>query len=87
MSPDPRGRAGDRIVTALSQWLARHIGEGELRGRIQEIGTGELSPAQAQAVRELLAQLEPGATRGRGDVEMLARETVEILALGDELPG
>jgi hypothetical protein len=71
-------RADDRIVTLLSQWLARHLGDEDLRRRVESIGTGELSAAQAEAVRELLAEL--GTDRGQN--EMLVRETLEALALG-----
>jgi hypothetical protein len=79
-SPDtrPAHRADDRIVTVLSQWLARHVSDEELRHRVQAIGTNELSATQAEAVEELLGQL--GADRGQN--EMLVRETLEALALG-----
>ena len=77
-SPDLSQRADDQIVTLLSQWLARHVSDEELRRRVEAIGTGELSPAQAEAVEELLADL--GADRGQD--EMLVRETLEALALG-----
>ena len=42
-------RADDRIVTLLSQWLARHLGDEELRRRVQSVGTDELSPTQAES--------------------------------------
>ena len=79
-SPDtrPAHRADDQIVTVLSQWLARHVSDDELRRRVQAVGTAELSPTQAEAVEELLADL--GADRGQN--EMLVRETLEALALG-----
>ena len=77
-SPDTVHRADDRIVTLLSQWLARHVTDDELRRRVEAIGTDELSATQAQAVEELLAEL--GADRGQN--EMLVRETLEALALG-----
>jgi hypothetical protein len=77
-SPDTAHRADDRIVTVLSQWLARHVGDDELRREIESIGTDGLSPEQAQAVGELLAEL--GGDRGQN--EMLVRETLEALALG-----
>jgi hypothetical protein len=77
-SPDTAHRADDRIVTLLSQWLARHVTDDELRRRVKTIGTDELSAAQAEAVGELLAELgdDPGQN------EMLVRETLEALALG-----
>jgi hypothetical protein len=71
-------RADDQIVTVLSQWLARHVTDEELRRRVEGIGVDELSPAQTEAVEELLADL--GADRGQN--EMLVRETLEALALG-----
>jgi hypothetical protein len=77
-SPKTAHRADDRIVTLLSQWLARHLGDEELRRGVESIGTDELSPGQAEAVHELLAEL--GSDRGQD--EMLVRETLEALALG-----
>jgi hypothetical protein len=79
-SPDthPAHRADDQIVTVLSQWLARHVTDEELRTRVEAIGIGDLSPKQSEAVTELLSDL--GADRGQN--EMLVRETLEALALG-----
>jgi hypothetical protein len=77
-SPDTAHRADDRIVTALSQWLARHVSDEELRSRVEAIGTDELSATQAEAVEELLTELGDD----RGQDEMLVRETLEALALG-----
>jgi hypothetical protein len=79
-SPDthPTHRADDQIVTVLSQWLARHVTDEELRTRVEAIGIGDLSPEQSEAVTELLSDL--GADRGQN--EMLVRETLEALALG-----
>ena len=77
-SPETAHRADDRIVTLLSQWLARHVSDEELRRRVEAIGIDDLSPAQAEAVEELLADL--GADGGQN--EMLVRETLEALALG-----
>jgi hypothetical protein len=77
-SPDTAHRADDQIVTVLSQWLARHVDDDELRSRVEAIGTDELSAQQAAAVEELLEELgeDPGQN------EMLVRETLEALALG-----
>jgi hypothetical protein len=77
-SPDTVHRADDRIVTVLSQWLAGHVDDDELRQQVEAIGTEELSAAQAEAVDELLTEL--GSDRGQN--EMLVRETLEALALG-----
>ena len=79
-NPDVPLRADDELITLLSRWLARHVGDAELRTRIEAIGTGTLSPDQAEAVDELLQELARGTSRG--DLEMVVRETVEALALG-----
>ena len=73
-------RADDRIVSAVSRWLARHISDEDLRGELVRVGMDELSPAQAEAVEELLNELEHGGERA--ELEMVARETVEAVALG-----
>ena len=78
-SPERSNRADDRIVTVLSQWLARHVGDDELLARVSEIGTAELEPAQAEAVADLLAEFQAGEG---GEREMLVRETLEAVALG-----
>jgi hypothetical protein len=77
-SSDTVHRADDRIVTVLSQWLAGHVDDEELRREVESIGTDELSAEQATAVDELLTELGPD----RGQNEMLVRETLEALALG-----
>jgi hypothetical protein len=76
MSPE------DRLVSLLSHWLARHVGNVELRAEIEAAGRGGLSPEQSEAVDELLAELERAGSNGRGDLEMVVRETLEALALG-----
>jgi hypothetical protein len=78
-SPDTTDRADDRIVSALSQWLARHLSDDELLARVNEVGTAELGPGQAEAVDQLLAEFAGGEA---GDREMLVRETLEAIALG-----
>jgi hypothetical protein len=78
-SPERSNRADDRIVTVLSQWLARHVGDDELLARVSEIGTTELEPVQAEAVADFLAEFGAGAG---GEREMLVRETLEAVALG-----
>ena len=80
-NPDTARRADDRIVTLLSRWLARHVDDEALKRGVTEIGTDELSPEQADAVEELLAELEH-PSGSRADREMLVRETLEALALG-----
>ena len=83
-SPEPARipRPDDEIVSALSHWLAFHLGNAELRVRLEAIGTEGLSPEQAEAVEELLAELATAAEGTRGGLEMLVRETLEFVALG-----
>ncbi|HUK44477.1 MAG TPA: hypothetical protein VLV28_04210 [Gaiellaceae bacterium] len=76
-------RTDDEIVSLLSQWLMRSLGNDELRKRIEEIGTDELAPGQRSAVEELLVALGNAFPGDRGDLEMLVRETVESLAYGE----
>ena len=76
-------RPEDKIVTLLSDWLRRHVGNDELRREVLAVGTDELAPGQADAVAELLAELETAAPDERGGVEMVARETLEALAMGE----
>ena len=68
----------DQLVTLISHWLAGHIGDGELRAGLDTEG---LSPEQAEAVEELKGELsEPH--RRREHLQMVARETLEAVALG-----
>ena len=82
MSTNPESdRAEDEIVSLLSHWLARHAGTGELLRGLERIGTAQLSPMQAQAVEEVLAELrDPNGHHG--DLERMVRETLEAVALG-----
>jgi hypothetical protein len=73
-------RPEDQLVNVISLWLARHVRDDELLARIREIGVEGLDQDQREAVRELLAEL--GRPNGRGDLERVARETLEALALG-----
>jgi hypothetical protein len=72
----------DEIVSLLSHWLAFHVGNVELRARLRELGTDGLGQEQAEAIDELLAELEDAPEGARGDLEMLVRETLEAVALG-----
>ncbi|HZO62000.1 MAG TPA: hypothetical protein VFB35_03380 [Gaiellaceae bacterium] len=72
----------DRIVGLLSRWLARHLDNAQLRAGVAAAGRHGLSPGQAEAVEELVAELERAGPTERGDVEMVVRETLEALALG-----
>jgi hypothetical protein len=83
-SPEPVRQPSpeDEIVSALSHWLAFHLGNRQLLARLTEIGTDELAPEPAEAVEELLAELEDAPEGERGELEMLVRETLECVALG-----
>ena len=81
MNPDG-GSAEDRIVTLISNWLARHLSNDALRLGLVEIGTAQLAPDQAEAVEELLTALEGATPGGSGHIERVARETLEAVALG-----
>jgi hypothetical protein len=84
MSTSPEiDRADDAIVTLLSHWLTRTLGNDELRKRIEAIGTSELAPGQRDAVRELLGELAAAAPGERGQLEVTVRETIETLVYGD----
>jgi hypothetical protein len=84
MSATPESqRADDQIVTLLSHWLTRQLGNDELRRKVDDIGTDELAPGGRQAVQELLAQLETTAPGERAQLEVLVREAVETLVYGD----
>lgn len=78
-SPEISTRADDRVVNAISRWLARHSSDRELRSELQS-ASGELTAEQSQAVAELLSELD--RTTERPELEMVARETMEAVALG-----
>jgi DNA-binding IclR family transcriptional regulator len=79
-SPETTARADDRLVTVISRWLARHVSDDELQRALEQVGSGELTADQAEAAEELRAEL--GEVRERAELEMVARETLEALALG-----
>ena len=84
MSTSPETTATeDRLIAVTSKWLGRHIGNEELRRQITESGTDGLTPGQVEAIEELAEELDRVAPGQRGHVEMVARETVEVLALGE----
>ena len=76
-------RTDDEIVSLLSRWLMRTLGNDELRKRIEEIGTADLAPGQRSAVNELLVALANSFPGERGDLEMVVREAVESIAYGE----
>lgn len=71
----------DALVTTLSQWLARHVNDHELRAAAESVDVDALPPDLAEAVEELRAELrDPDGHPG--ELQMLVRETLEALALG-----
>jgi hypothetical protein len=76
-------RTDDRVIRLISQWLGRHLGNAELLRGIEESETEELEPGQAKALAELAVRLEHAKPEERGELEMLARETLEALARGE----
>jgi DNA-binding IclR family transcriptional regulator len=73
-------RADDRLVTAISGWLAGHVSNQELRQELERVRRGELADDQVEALDELRAEL--AETDRRGELEMTARETLQALAFG-----
>ena len=82
MSMSPEIRTDDRLITLISRWLARHIGNAELERGLAETDRDSLAPGQVEAVDELAERLQGAAPGERGELEMIARETLEALALG-----
>ena len=70
----------NHLVNVLSHWLARHVDNAELLRELEGVDASGLSPAQAEAVQELREEIV--STNGRGDLEMVVRETLEAVALG-----
>jgi hypothetical protein len=83
MSTSPETRTEDLLIRLISRWLGRHIGNAELRRGIEETGADGLGPGQIAALSELSERLEGAQPGERGELEMIARETLEALALGD----
>jgi DNA-binding IclR family transcriptional regulator len=79
-SPETGERVDDRLVNVISRWLARHLPDEELRRELDHVEPGALEPGQVEAVEELRSEL--GEDRERAELEMVARETLEALALG-----
>ena len=69
----------DELVTLLSQWLARHVDDETLARGPRAAPDDHLSSDQGDAVTELLDELERGESRG--ELERVAREALEALAL------
>jgi hypothetical protein len=83
MSTSPDIRTEDRLITLISRWLGRHIGNAELQRGIEETGSDGLGPGQLAALGELSERLEDAEPGERGELEMIAHETLEALALGE----
>jgi hypothetical protein len=83
MSTSPDTRTEDRLITLISRWLGRHIGNAELQRGIEEAGSDGLGPGQLEALSELSERVAAARPGERGELEMIARETLEALALGD----
>ena len=73
-------RADDRLVTVISGWLAGHVSDQELRQELDRVRRSELERDQVEALDELRTEL--ARKDRRADLEMVARETLEALALG-----
>jgi hypothetical protein len=82
-SPETKVRSEDRLISVISHWLARHIGNAELQQGLEQKSTVGLTPSQEEAVRELAEELDKVEPGERGHVEMVARETIEVLGLGE----
>ena len=82
-SPETTETTEDQLIAVISKWLGRHMGNDELRRQIAASGVEGLTAGQAAAVGELAQELERVEPGERGHVEMIARETVEVLALGE----
>ena len=54
--------------------------DDELQRALEQVRPGELTADQAEAVNELRTELRE--VRERAELEMVARETLEALALG-----
>jgi len=77
------GRSDDQLVTHLSHWLTRQIGNDELLRKLQEIDTAELPPSGRSAIAERLVELRAAAPGERAQLEVSVRETLETLVYGD----
>jgi hypothetical protein len=72
----------DQIVNLISTWLGGRLTDEALQLEIDRVGAAGLAPGQAQAVDELRRELERSASDERGELERVARETLEAVALG-----
>ena len=82
MSTSPEPRTDDQLIRLISRWLARHVGNAELERGLADTDRASLAPGQIEAVDELAERVKGAAPGERGELEMIARETLEALALG-----
>ena len=82
MSTSPETRADDELIRLISRWLARHIGNADLERGLAGTDRSSLAPGQLEAVDELAERVKRVVPGERGELEMIARETLEALALG-----
>ena len=83
MSTSPEQRTDDVLIRLISRWLAGHVGNAELESGLAESDRENLAPGQLAAVDELAERVKGAAPGERGELEMIARETLEALALGE----
>jgi hypothetical protein len=76
MSTNPE----NRLVNVLSQWLARHVNDDELRRELEAVDVSAFDAEKTEALTELREELTK--SDGGGDLEMVVRETLQELALG-----
>lgn len=69
----------DDNITLITHWLTGRIDDDVIRAGLSSEG---LSGEGAEAVEELMTELRR-PTASRGHLQMVARETLEALALGD----
>jgi hypothetical protein len=80
-SPDISHHGADRLVSLLSHWLAGHMRDDDLRIEVERVDTDVLGSDQGEAVEELLTELR-NPNRHAGELNMIARETIQVLAFG-----
>ena len=73
--------AADRLVNAISHWLAGHLDDDALQTELEQAGTGALGDEQREAVDELVTELRERSVSS-GELEMIARETLQTLVFG-----
>jgi hypothetical protein len=82
MSTSPeRIRVDDRIVSTISRWLTHRLSDEALRDELDAVPLETLTAEQAEAVQELQDDLTVGVERA--GLEMVARETLETVAIRD----